>query len=164
MLKKKEKTQEHNFRKILQKKDTFRSILPEDMQSEDVHNLWQEEKLLPPCHKLCLFLWEIKKILIILWRNNIFLSLISYLQSNFSFPIIKLKFEVCGGQHKSCNNVYFINFYSIYRRIFVWFSTYSYSPTKIVIKKIQINVVYNYPANRHCFEFCCCFFNCMDMQ
>ena len=55
MLKKKEKTQEHNFRKILQKKYTFRSILPEDMQSEDVHNLWQEEKLLPPCHKLCLF-------------------------------------------------------------------------------------------------------------
>ena len=55
MLKNKEKTQEHNFRKILQKKSTFRSILPEDMQSEDVHNLWQEEKLLPPCHKLCLF-------------------------------------------------------------------------------------------------------------
>ena len=53
MLKNKEKTQEHNFRKILQKKSTFRSILPEDMQSEDVHNLWQEEKLLPPCHKLC---------------------------------------------------------------------------------------------------------------
>ena len=25
------------------------------MQSEDDHNLWQEEKLLPPCHKLCLF-------------------------------------------------------------------------------------------------------------
>jgi hypothetical protein len=48
MLKKKEKTQEHNFRKILRKKSTSRNILPEDMQSEDVHNLWQEEKLPPP--------------------------------------------------------------------------------------------------------------------
>jgi len=32
MFNKKEKTQEHNFSKILQRKDTFRSILPEDMQ------------------------------------------------------------------------------------------------------------------------------------
>jgi len=55
MLNKKEKTQEHNFRKILRKKSTSRSILREDMQSEDVHNLWQEEKLLSTCHKLCLF-------------------------------------------------------------------------------------------------------------
>jgi len=47
MLKKKEKTKEHNFRKILRKKDPFRSILPEDMYSKDVHNLWQEEKCLP---------------------------------------------------------------------------------------------------------------------
>jgi len=53
MLKNKEKTQEHNFRKILQKKSTFRSILPEDMQSEDVHNLWQEKKISSPYHKLC---------------------------------------------------------------------------------------------------------------
>jgi hypothetical protein len=41
------KTEEHNFRKILQKKCTSRRILPEDMQSEDVHNLWQEEKCFP---------------------------------------------------------------------------------------------------------------------
>jgi hypothetical protein len=55
MLNKKRKTEEHNFRKILRKKSPFRSILSEDMQSEDDHNLWQEEKLLPPCHKLCCF-------------------------------------------------------------------------------------------------------------
>jgi hypothetical protein len=55
MLNKKRNTEEHNFRKILRKKSPFRSILPEDMQLKDVHNLWQEEKLLPPCHKLCLF-------------------------------------------------------------------------------------------------------------
>jgi hypothetical protein len=66
MLNKKRKTEEHNFRKILQRKATFWSILPEDMQSADVHNLWQEEKFIPPCHKLCLFLWKIIKILIIL--------------------------------------------------------------------------------------------------
>jgi hypothetical protein len=47
MLNKKRKTEEHNFRKILRKKPPFRSILPEDMQSADVHNLWQEEKSSP---------------------------------------------------------------------------------------------------------------------
>jgi hypothetical protein len=33
MLNKKRNTEEHNFRKILQRKATFWSILPEDMQS-----------------------------------------------------------------------------------------------------------------------------------
>ncbi len=47
MLHKKQIHQEHNFRKILQRKATFWSILPEDMQSEDVHNLWQEENSSP---------------------------------------------------------------------------------------------------------------------
>jgi hypothetical protein len=47
MLNKKRKKEEHNFRKILQRKATFRSILPEDMQSKDVHNLWQEENSSP---------------------------------------------------------------------------------------------------------------------
>jgi hypothetical protein len=47
MLNKKRKTEEHNFRKILQKKSPFRSILPEGMQSKDVHNLWQEENSSP---------------------------------------------------------------------------------------------------------------------
>jgi hypothetical protein len=47
MLNKKRKTEEHNFRKILQRKATFWSILPEDMQSEDDHNLWQEENSSP---------------------------------------------------------------------------------------------------------------------
>jgi len=47
MLNNKRKTEEHNFRKILRKKTLFRSILPEDMQSKDVHNLWQEEKSSP---------------------------------------------------------------------------------------------------------------------
>jgi hypothetical protein len=47
MLNKKRKTKEHTFRKILRKKTPFRSILPEDMQSEDVHNLWQEENSSP---------------------------------------------------------------------------------------------------------------------
>jgi hypothetical protein len=53
MLIKRQIHQEHNFRKILQRKDSFWSILPEDIQLKDVHNLWQEEKLLPPYHKLC---------------------------------------------------------------------------------------------------------------
>ena len=47
MLKKKEKIQEHNFRKIPQKEKTLLAILPEDMQSKDDHNLWQERKCLP---------------------------------------------------------------------------------------------------------------------
>jgi len=47
MLKKKEIIEEHNFRKILRKKSTSRSILPEDMQLKDVHNLWQEGNTSP---------------------------------------------------------------------------------------------------------------------
>jgi len=47
MLYKKRKIEEHNFRKILRKKTSFRSILPEDMQLKDVHNLWQEENSSP---------------------------------------------------------------------------------------------------------------------
>jgi hypothetical protein len=66
MLNKKRKTKEHNFRKILRKKSPFRSILPEDMQLKDVHNLRQEENSSPlAINYACFKKKERKKILIL---------------------------------------------------------------------------------------------------